>query len=91
MIVPKNLDLSWSWSQKSASLQTSATGRSIVTKKDHVTCKGCHFTHLDDRITSLRGDNVAMILIQMSIEMHYRTGKIHYNTLIKNTKRTNKY
>lgn len=51
IIVPTNPDLSWS--QKSASLQTSATRSSIVTKqKYHATCKGWHFRNLHDRITS---------------------------------------
>ena len=63
----------------------------LAPKKDHVTCKGWHLTHLYDRINSQRGENVAMILIQMSTEMHYRTGQIHYSTLINKTRRTNKY
>ena len=88
MIVPKNADLSWS--QKYVSLQTNEIRSSIVTKK-HAICEGWNFTHLHDRITLLRGENAAMILIQTSIEMNYRTGQIHYSTFINNTKRTNKY
>ena len=63
----------------------------LLSQKKHVICEGWNFTHLHDRSTLLRGENAAMILIQTSIEMTYRTGQIHYSTFINNTKRTNKY
>ena len=44
MIVPENIDLSWS--QKSASLQRSEIRRSMITKKNHAILQGWHLTDM---------------------------------------------